>query len=134
MDEVIVKRKFVLCEDGLENLEKDGKPVGFSFCMRIPEYRGLPLALIGGFKVSVDGVEYPESCLSLTAEGETFAFNEIDTVTTTYWLCEEPLIITVNCGKLLEKGPHKVAAYAYVRISYMPFPMYAGEELTLEIK
>ena len=46
MEERIVPRKYVLCEDGFETVIADGRTVGFQVKLRIPEYRGLPLALV----------------------------------------------------------------------------------------
>ena len=131
MKEMIVPRKYVLCEDGFETVFVDGKPAGFQVKLRIPEYRGLPLALVGGVKVFVDDVEYPSESMTFTTEGLTFTLKEMETVTDVYWLVDQPLIVTVRTDTPLDPGAHKVAAYAAVRISYMPFDMYAGEEKTL---
>lgn len=134
MSDILISRKYVLCDDYLENIEAGGKIVGFRFKMRIPEYRGLPLALIGGIRVSVDGVSYSEDVISITTEGETFRWNEISTVRSVYWLFEEPAVIEVYNGKGLEKGKHLIDAKVEVRISYMPPNMFSGEEKEIELK
>ncbi|MBG0787288.1 MAG: hypothetical protein H0S79_19530 [Anaerolineaceae bacterium] len=133
MEPIIVPRKYVLCEEDFRNVESDGEIQGFQLKVRIPEYRGLPLSLIGGLKIIVDGIEYSEDEIFITSEGETFALTEIETVSTTYWLFEEPIIVTVK-GEGLSKGIHRVETYVALRISYMPFETYAGNGLDLEIR
>lgn len=133
MEERIVPRKYVLCEDGFETVIADGRTVGFQVKLRIPEYRGLPLALVGGVKIAVDGVEYPPESMTFTSEGYTFTREEMETVTDVYWLVDQPLVVTVRTEAPPAPGAHKVAAYAAVRISYMPVELYAGEEKTLTL-
>ncbi len=134
MDDVFEKRKFVICEESLENVIQDGKQIGFSLKLRIPEYRGLPLALIGGIRIFIDGNLIPEEMISITSDGATFKWSEISTVRSVYWLYEEPALITVIDNKGLSKGTHKVGAYVEVRISYMPPGIFAGEEREMEVR
>lgn len=131
--EIIEPRKYVLCEDGFRAVLTDGKPTGFQVKLRIPEYRGLPLALVGGVKISVDGISYPQEDMIFTSEGVSFTRKEMETVTDVYWLVDQPLTVTVPTLQPLAPGEHKVAAYACVRISYMPFELYTGEEKTLTL-
>ncbi len=134
MADILISRKYVVCDDYICNVEEEGKNVGFQFKMRIPEYRGLPLALIGGIRLSVDKERYDEDVISITTEGQTFKWSELSTVRSVYWLFEEPAIITVRNGKGLEKGKHLIDAKVEVRISYMPPDMFVGEEKELELK
>ena len=46
---------FLIREDSLENVEKDGKITGFRFGVRIADYRGAILSLHNGYYVSVNG-------------------------------------------------------------------------------
>ena len=131
MQEMIVPRKYVLCEDGFQRVFTGGRPAGFQVKLRIPEYRGVPLAMLGGVKIAVDGVEYPAESMTVTSEGLSFTFKEMETVTDVYWLVDQPITVTVYTDTPPAPGAHKVSAYAAVRISYMPFDMYAGEEKNL---
>ncbi len=133
MEPIIVPRKYILCEEDFMNVEKNGEIFGFQLKVRIPEYRGLPLSLIGGLKIIVDGFEYPENKIYISSEKETFSLKDIETVTTSYWLFEEPITVTV-VGEELSKGLHHVEVYVALRISYMPFQTYVGNGLDLEIK
>lgn len=105
---------------------------GFSLRLRIPEYRSLPLALVGGFHIQVDGKVYEN--LTVTSEGLTFHPEEMETVTDIYWLIDQPITLTVETDVPLTPGKHRVGAYAGLRISYMPRVMYCGEELALTLK
>ena len=78
MEKWLVPRKYVICEETFRRAFRDGKPIGFSLRLRIPEYRSLPLALVGGFHIQVDGKVYEN--LTVTSEGLTFRPEEMETV------------------------------------------------------
>ncbi len=132
MEKWLVPRKYVICEESFRRAFRDGKPIGFSLRLRIPEYRSLPLALVGGFHIQVDGKVYEN--LTVTSEGLTFRPEEMETVTDIYWLIDQPITLTVETDVPLTPGKHRVGAYAGLRISYMPRVMYCGEELALTLK
>lgn len=134
MSEIFEKRKFVICEESLKNVNENGKAIGFSLKMRIPEYRGLPLSLIGRIRITVDDHTFTEDQILITTDGATFKWSEISTVRSVYWLFDQPALITVMNGKGLELGSHFVKAYLEVRISYMPPGVFTGEERIMEVK
>ena len=60
-----------LVEQGtLKNDVVDGKVGGFSFGVRVSNYRGIYLSLVNGFYVKVDGVEYPREIQTYEINGK----------------------------------------------------------------
>ena len=127
-------RKYVLVEEGFQNVEQDGKVIGFQVQMRIPYYRGVPLCLVGDILVSVDGVDYTGESLRFSFGGNTYTLDEMTTVTRQYWYYGAPATVTVLKEGGLEKGVHHVGAFASMRISYMSKEELTGNyaDLTME--
>lgn len=129
-----IARKYVLCEEPFENVYEQGEFKGFALEMRVPNYRGLRLSLVGGIRILVDDIEYPQDSLRITSGGETYLFEELCTVAQGYWRFTEPIRVLVCCDKPLDKGVHKVEAYAAIRITYHNEVIYEGGSCELTIK
>ena len=127
-------RKYVLVEDGFQNVRQDGRVTGFQVRMRVPYYRGVPLSLVGDIRVEVDGEVYTGEQLRFSFAGNTFTLEEMTTVTRLYWYYGAPATITVRKEGGLAPGRHTVGAFAKMRISYMSKEEFAGNyaELTIE--
>lgn len=74
---------YLVVKDTLQNDVVDGKTVGFSFGVRLANYRGLFLSLVNGFYVEVDGEVYGR-------DEQTFEINgkparTMDEIAKCYW-------------------------------------------------
>ena len=77
---------FLIREDSLKNVVKDGKIVGFKFGVRIADYRGAILSLHNGYYVSVDGTEYPREVQKFEINGmPPRSFEELKTCVWEHW-------------------------------------------------
>ena len=47
--------RYMILEDTVRNVRRDGEVVGFEFGARIAYYRGLGLSMVEGLNVTVDG-------------------------------------------------------------------------------
>ena len=61
---------FLIRENSLENVYREGKPVGFKFAVRIADYRGCFLSLHNGYYVECDGVVYPREVQKFEINGK----------------------------------------------------------------
>ncbi len=68
---------FLIRENSLENVYRDGKAVGFKFAVRIADYRGCFLSLHNGYYIQCDGVEYPREVQKFEINGKAPRSNEV---------------------------------------------------------
>ena len=113
---------FLIREDSLENVEKDGKITGFKFGVRIADYRGAILSLHNGYYVSVDGVEYPRELQKFEINGKPpRTFEEIKTCVWEHWDFDDEAMLYIEKEGGLAPGMHEIglqqsilAAYGYM--------------------
>lgn len=99
--------KYLVLENSLENVEKDGKIVGFKFGVRISGYRGIFVSLVNGYYVVVDGVEYPQSAQKFEVNGrEPRTYEQLKKAVWEHWNYGDPAYIYVEKEGGLSKGEH----------------------------
>jgi hypothetical protein len=125
--------KYLIWSDSARNVEKDGEVVGFEFEVRITYYRGLRLSMVEGFRVSVDGEEYPREAVTFTVHGNSYALDEMETETVDRWEFHEPATLTIAKPGGLAPGTHAVEVEETLRISYMPIPSVATDKKQLSV-
>ncbi len=113
-----------LVEQGtLKNDVVDGKVVGFSFGVRISNYRGNFLSLINGFYVEVDGVLYKRDVQSFEINGKApRSIDEIETCYFEHWDLQDTGYIHIAKEGGLTPGKHTIrymecilGAYGYAK-------------------
>ncbi len=114
---------YVICDDGFENVEKDGKIIGFQLKTRIAYYRGVPLSMIDGIELHVDDALVDSEKIRFTVGDETFKLKEMETVTSTKWEFGQKATIFVEQPGGLKKGEHKITLKQVTRVAYYPFPL-----------
>ena len=116
-----MNEKYMICEDGFENVVENGQITGFRLLTRIPYYRGIPLSLIDDIELWVDGEQMPRASLRFsTLSGYTFSLDEMETVTKYRWEYGEKARLSVIRPGGLTPGQHKVELKVALRISYFP--------------
>lgn len=111
--------RFLVKEDSLENVEKDGQIIGFKFQIRIAEYRGCFLSLHNGYYINVDGVEYPREVQKFEINGrEPRDFEEIKKAYFEHWDYDDFGMVHVECPGGLSKGKHRVGVMQSVLTQY----------------
>lgn len=101
--------KQMLEERSFRNVAKNGAVTGFQVGVRVTHYHGVPLAIVKGFKVVVDGVEYPRTAMHFSLKGQTFTLDEMNARMDVYWEFGEVAILTVDCPGGLKQGSHEIA-------------------------
>lgn len=111
--------RFLLKEDSLENVEKDGRIIGFKFQTRIAEYRGCFLSLHNGYYINVDGVEYPRELQKFEINGKAPRdFEEIKKAYFEHWDYDDFGTVHVEYPGGLSKGMHRVGIMQSVLTQY----------------
>jgi len=109
--------------DSFQNVEKDGKVIGFSCEWKHQYYRGICLSIVRDLQVSIDGKEIPRENIRLTVNNDMFSLEEMRTVVAPEyrWEFGDYATLTVLIDGGLEAGKHKMEAKQVIAPSYMPF-------------
>ncbi len=119
--------------EGFQNVEEEGKTIGFSFEMKIQYYRGVTLSIIRNIEVSVDGAGYPREAIRFTVNGETFTLEEMRTVISNRWLFGQYARVTVLTDGGLQRGSHHIQCIQTIAPSYMPHILVNSGEYDFKI-
>ena len=115
--------RYMICEDTVRNLTRDGKVVGFEFGARIAYYRGLGLSMVEDLAVTVDGEKIPRASVRFTVGGRTFALDQMETEYEARGEFGEVATVSVLKEDGLSPGVHTLELTEQLRVSYMPFPI-----------
>lgn len=110
--------KYMIYDEGFRNVEKDGEIIGFQIGVRITYYRGVVLAVIGDFKVTVDGILYTKDRMTFTVNGNTYTFDEMIGKTDEHWDFGDVAYLTVLLPGGLAQGEHEVEVTERIRVVY----------------
>ncbi len=114
--------KYMIVENDVKNIVKDGKTIGFQFGARLPYYRGLGLSMVEEIGVKIDGIEIPRNQIQLSVHGNTYSLEQLENEPDDRWEMGEIGHIIISKEGGLSKGEHKINLMLNLRISYMPFP------------
>ena len=100
---------FLIQEGTLQNVEKDGKVIGFKFGTKIADYRGAYVSLVNGYYIEVDGVEYPLAVQRFEINGKPpRTYEELKTAVWEHWDCTDLAYVWVLKDGGLSKGMHHI--------------------------
>ena len=125
--------RFLIGEEGFENVVEGAEIVGFRLNVSITYYRGVTLSAIEGFDVKVDGVSFPRENNLFTVRGKTYTFSDLESEGTERWELGEVAQLTVPLPGGLQAGPHIVEVLELLRISYLPAMSEGIDKKTLVI-
>ncbi len=100
--------KQMLVERYFRNTASDGVVTGFQVGVRVTHYHGIPIAIVKGFRITVDGVEYGRDAIRFILRNQVFNLDEMKNHMDVYWGFGEVAIITVACMGGLSKGNHEI--------------------------
>jgi Domain of unknown function (DUF6379) len=63
--------KQMLAERYFRNTASDGVVTGFQVGVRVTHYHGIPIAIVKGFRITVDGIEYGKDAMRFILQGRT---------------------------------------------------------------
>ena len=123
--------RYMIVEDAVRNVRRDGKAVGFEFGARIAYYRGLGLSMVEGLDVTVDGEKVPRENVRFAVGGKTFTLDKMETEYEARWEFGEVATVTVLKDGGLAPGEHRLELVENLRVAYMPFPLQGRDAKTV---
>lgn len=125
---------YVLTDNSLKNVKKDGKTVGYEMRTRITYYRGIPLSMVHDIQVEVNDNPVPREQIRFSLDGEQyFTLDEMTTVTSYKWEYGQEGIIFVEQEGGLSEGEHKVKLTQVTRVAYIPVPFSGTQTKTMAV-
>ncbi len=112
--------KYMVLTRGFQNVSENGQVVGFQMKVRITYYRGVFLAIIGGFDVTVDGEKFAPEALRFSVGNRTYTMAELGKEEKARWPFGETATLTVLKPGGLKPGLHEVEVVQTIRPSYVP--------------
>jgi len=102
-------------EDGSLRSDEDG----FSFDLRIPWYRSLPLSCVEGVDVVIDGDAVAADDLRIAFGETTYTLADLPPLYESWWNVTDPARVTIAWPDGLDAGPHVVDVTLSIRIPYI---------------
>jgi len=96
-----------------------GRDDGFSFDLRMPWYRALPLSSVEGVDVRIDGQAVPSEELRLSLNGETYALSDLPPLYDDWWYVADPATVWAPKSGGLAPGQHELDVTIALRIPYI---------------
>lgn len=117
---------YVFTDNTARNVRTETGEQAFQLETLITYYRGIPLSMVHGVQLVVDGTEVDPAQLRISPNGsDWFTPDEATTVTTYRWEYGTPLYVRwLNGG--LTQGEHEVTLRLQIRVAYIPVP-FGGE-------
>ncbi len=101
--------QYLVRQDSLENVEKDGKIIGYRIAVKSPGYRGNFLSLCNGFYLVCDGERVPGYLQSIEINGKApRSFEETKKAVWEFWNMGEEALLHVQKPGGLERGFHTI--------------------------
>ncbi len=125
--------KYIICEDGFQNVSDGQQISGFQFKARLPYYRGLGVSMVEDLAVKVDGQAIPREAIRVTLHGRTYTLAELETEYEDRWEFGEPGTVTVMKPGGLSAGAHTLEVAPSLRISYLPFILVGTDAKELKL-
>jgi hypothetical protein len=126
--------KYMVLTRGFQNVVQNGQITGFQMKVRITYYRGVFLALIAGFEVSVDGESFKRDQMRFTIGDHTYSMDELAKAENVRWPFGEPATLTILKPGGLKPGVHDVRVVQTIKPAYMGpagFVGRTGRKITL---
>lgn len=121
--------KILLCPKPIRNESVAGIPLGYSFQIKYPSYRGAFLSCIEALSFWVDGEAIPAGDVAFCLNGKQFLLDELPECFKEYWFVRTPATILVQGHAPLTPGAHTVRVFMRHRV---PYTGYFGEYLVLD--
>lgn len=110
---------FLIRKDSLKNDYEKGKPIGFSFALKIADYRGCFLSLHNGYYIECDGVQYGRGVQTFEVNGKgERSFEEIKKCVWEHWDYATEAIVHVKKDGGLAPGRHEIRLQQSILMQY----------------
>lgn len=120
--------KYLIMEDSLRATES-----GFAFDARLGYYRGIGLSMIEDLAVTLDGEAQPREAVFFEQNGQSWSLDALEQAYDDRWEFGSVATIRVERAGGLSAGEHSLGLKEKLRISYLPFPLFAEDSKTVTI-
>ena len=114
--------KYIIMENSLRPTE-----TGFAFDARLGYYRGLGLSMIEDLAVTLDGEAQPREAVFFEQNGKSWSLDALEVAYDHRWEFGSVATIRVERAGGLSAGEHSLGLKEKLRISYLPFPLFAED-------
>ncbi|MDI1294676.1 MAG: DUF6379 domain-containing protein [bacterium] len=123
--------KYLILEDSVRQTGPADAPTGFAFDARLGYYRGLGLSMIEDLAVTLDSEVQPRNAVFFEQDGESWSLDAMEEAYDVRW--EFGAIATIRVARAggLPSGTHQLSLKEKLRISYLPFPLFAEDTKTV---
>lgn len=104
----------LISDDGLKRTA-----TGFEVDVRLPWYRSLPLSVLHGISLRLDGTEVPASAMRLRVNGVGHALSDLENRTDDWWYVLDSGILEVDHPQLEPGSRHVVDITLTFEIPYV---------------
>lgn len=125
--------KYIICEDGFQNVTEGGQVIGFQLMARLPYYRGLGISMVEDLGITIDSDAVAREAIRITLHGKTYTLDEMEVEYEDRWEFGEPGVVTVLQPGGLNPGAHTVEVSPQLRVSYLPFILKGKDVKTLTL-
>jgi len=123
--------KYLIMTRGFKNLIQNGQTSGFQINIRIANYRGVALSLIGNVNLIVDGEEFPFEKIIFKYGRQLFTSNELKKASDVHWFFGDPLTLIINKTGGLKTGMHNIELTELIMTYYNELPVTAKKSMSL---
>lgn len=123
----------VICDNSLKNTYVYGKKSGFTFDIRLSNYRGHYLSCIDEFKVTVDGEDISHQDVTFGINNKEFNIYQFPNLISEFWQLIEPAQIKVYKKGGLSAGEHNIKVHLMLRVPYMPLSASAEDTMYMPL-
>lgn len=119
--------KYLIMEDSLRATSS-----GFAFDARLGYYRGIGLSMIEDLAVTLDGETQPRQSVFFEQNGKSWSLDALEEAYDDRWEFGSVATIRVERDGGLTPGRHSLSLKEKLRISYLPFPLFAEDSKDLQ--
>lgn len=94
----------------------------FSFELRMPWYRALPVSSFAAIEITVDGAPVDVDDVAVTVAGRTDRFSDLAARHDDWWYVLDPVRVDVRRRGGLTAGEHRLTVLLGLRIPYVVLP------------
>lgn len=109
----------MLTEHVIEDGSLAGADGGFTFRLRMPWYRSLPLSSLEGLEVTLDGETLPSDELRISLDGAAYALTDLPPLHDRWWYVADAAGVRVPWAGNLGAGVHELDVTIALRIPYI---------------
>lgn len=111
--------RYMLEEESLRSLEKDGRVTGFQVDVHYPHHCGIWLSIIEEMRLTVDGILVPAESLSLELDGKTYAVSRLGEEAEGRWYFGQKGTLKADYPGGLAEGTHEIRFRMGLRVSFL---------------